>query len=72
MVGPLREIVSREHYSHSSAPYGTGSVALELDCGHTERRKQSQEPIYQARCLLCAYPSETPTENDNATDHPKH
>lgn len=55
MIAPLKKIIGREYYEPKSAPIGTGSVALSLECGHTERRKASQEPDYRARCLQCTY-----------------
>lgn len=50
---PLREITARHYYSPSSAPKGTGSVELTLECGHSEFRKRSAEPGRRARCWAC-------------------
>ena len=50
---PLRRITVRYHYEHKSAPAGTGSVELTLECGHAEFRKRSAEPKRQARCWAC-------------------
>jgi len=50
---PLRQIVKRERYFPMSAPTGTGSVMLTLECGHEVHCKQSKEPKYRARCWYC-------------------
>ncbi len=50
---PLRKIVKRERYSPASAPTGTGSVMLKLECGHEVHCKQSKEPYARARCWHC-------------------
>lgn len=50
---PLRRITVRYYYEHPSAPTGTGSVELTLECGHAEFRKRSAEPGRRARCWAC-------------------
>ena len=52
---PMKKIVDRRYYEPKSAPHGTGSVELTLECGHKVRRKQSAEPRYQVRCEDCYY-----------------
>lgn len=51
----LKKISDRRYYEPKSAPHGTGSVELSLECGHKIHRKQSAEPRYQARCQYCYY-----------------
>lgn len=51
---PLKPIVKREYYRHPFTPKGSGSVFLTLECGHMVRRKCSEEPKRQARCLQCS------------------
>lgn len=49
-----RYIRSREKYTTASHPRGTYSVFYTLDCGHTQRRKGSQEPKgIRVRCREC-------------------
>ncbi len=50
---PLRRITVRYYYESKSAPTGTGSVELTLECAHAEFRKRSAEPKHQARCWAC-------------------
>jgi hypothetical protein len=52
---PLRRIVGREYREPKYSRAGTGSVRLELECGHHVVRKFSNEPRTHCRCPDCLY-----------------
>jgi hypothetical protein len=51
---PLKRIIDRQYFrDRSCAKAADGSVELILECGHSEWRKCSQEPMNEARCQDC-------------------